>query len=148
MRENLIPSRTGPKDLPTAQAPKKDMLVVQGDWSAKVGKDVCGNWPSHLFFCLPCLLPTFTVLCKSFFVCFGPDLMNREMSIPLHFVFFYDGQEGLTTHTTRSYHALFICCWKFCLAGSFHCIFPKSLSTSKKTCEMSQTLVCNLMSCL
>ena len=26
--------------------------------------------------------------------------------------------------------------------------FPKSLSTSKKTCEMSQTLVCNLMSCL
>ena len=86
MRENLIPSRTGPKDLPTAQAPKKDILVVREDWNAKVGKDVCGNWPSHLFFCLPCLLPTFTVLCKSFFVCFGPDLMNREMSTPLHFV--------------------------------------------------------------
>ena len=33
MRENLIPSRTGPKDLPTAQAPKKDILVVQGDWT-------------------------------------------------------------------------------------------------------------------
>ena len=24
--------------------PKKDMLVVQGDWNAKVGKDACGNW--------------------------------------------------------------------------------------------------------
>ena len=22
----------------------KDILVVQGDWNAKVGEDVCGNW--------------------------------------------------------------------------------------------------------
>ena len=22
----------------------KDILVVQGDWNAKVGKDACGNW--------------------------------------------------------------------------------------------------------
>ena len=26
------------------QTPKKDVLVVQGDWDAKVGKDACGNW--------------------------------------------------------------------------------------------------------
>ena len=26
------------------QTPKKDILVVQGDWKAKVGRDVCGNW--------------------------------------------------------------------------------------------------------
>ena len=26
------------------QTPKKDILVVQGDWTAKVGKDACGNW--------------------------------------------------------------------------------------------------------
>ena len=26
------------------QTPKKDILVVQGDWNAKVGKDACGNW--------------------------------------------------------------------------------------------------------
>ena len=26
------------------QTPKKDILVVQGDWNAKVGKDVCENW--------------------------------------------------------------------------------------------------------
>ena len=26
------------------QTPKKDILVVQGDWSAKVGRDACGNW--------------------------------------------------------------------------------------------------------
>ena len=26
------------------QTPKKDILVVQGDWNAKVGRDVCGNW--------------------------------------------------------------------------------------------------------
>ena len=26
------------------QTPKKDILVVQGDWIAKVGKDTCGNW--------------------------------------------------------------------------------------------------------
>ena len=24
--------------------PKEDILVVQGDWNAKVGKDACGNW--------------------------------------------------------------------------------------------------------
>ena len=26
------------------QTPKKDILVVQGDWKAKVGRDACGNW--------------------------------------------------------------------------------------------------------
>ena len=26
------------------QTPKKDILVVQEDWNAKVGKDACGNW--------------------------------------------------------------------------------------------------------
>ena len=26
------------------QTPKKDILVVQGDWYAKVGKDACENW--------------------------------------------------------------------------------------------------------
>ena len=26
------------------QTPKKDILVVQGDWNAKVGMDACGNW--------------------------------------------------------------------------------------------------------
>ena len=26
------------------QTPKKDILLVQGDWNAKVGKDSCGNW--------------------------------------------------------------------------------------------------------
>ena len=26
------------------QTPKMDILVVQGDWNAKVGKDACGNW--------------------------------------------------------------------------------------------------------
>ena len=26
------------------QTPKKDSLVVQGDWKAKVGRDACGNW--------------------------------------------------------------------------------------------------------
>ena len=26
------------------QTPKKDILVVQGDWNAKVGGDACGNW--------------------------------------------------------------------------------------------------------
>ena len=24
--------------------PKKDILVVQGDWNAKAGRDACGNW--------------------------------------------------------------------------------------------------------
>ena len=28
------------------QTPKKDILVVQGDLNAKVGKDACGNWQS------------------------------------------------------------------------------------------------------
>ena len=26
------------------ETPKKNILVVQGDWNAKVGKDACGNW--------------------------------------------------------------------------------------------------------
>ena len=26
------------------QKPKKDILVVQGDWNANVGRDACGNW--------------------------------------------------------------------------------------------------------
>ena len=26
------------------QTPKKDILVVQGDWNAYVGKGACGNW--------------------------------------------------------------------------------------------------------
>ena len=26
------------------QTPKKDILVVQGGWNAKVGKDACGHW--------------------------------------------------------------------------------------------------------
>ena len=26
------------------QTPKKYILVVQGDWNAKVGRDACGNW--------------------------------------------------------------------------------------------------------
>ena len=26
------------------QTPKKDILVVQRDWNAKVGKDACENW--------------------------------------------------------------------------------------------------------
>ena len=26
------------------QSTKKDILVVQGDWNAKVGKYACGNW--------------------------------------------------------------------------------------------------------
>ena len=26
------------------QVPKKDISIVQGDWNAKVGKDVCKNW--------------------------------------------------------------------------------------------------------
>ena len=28
----------------TDQTLKKDILVVRGDWNAKVGKDACGNW--------------------------------------------------------------------------------------------------------
>ena len=26
------------------QTPKKDIVVVQGDWNAKVGRNACGNW--------------------------------------------------------------------------------------------------------
>ena len=26
------------------QTQKKDILLVQGDWNAKVGRDACGNW--------------------------------------------------------------------------------------------------------
>ena len=26
------------------QIPKKDILIVQGDWNAKVGNDACKNW--------------------------------------------------------------------------------------------------------
>ena len=26
------------------ETPKKNILVVQGDWNAKVGRDACGNW--------------------------------------------------------------------------------------------------------
>ena len=26
------------------QTPMKDILVMQGDWNAKVGRDACGNW--------------------------------------------------------------------------------------------------------
>ena len=26
------------------QTPKRDILVVQGDWIAKVGRNACGNW--------------------------------------------------------------------------------------------------------
>ena len=26
------------------QTPKKNILVVQGDWNAKVGNDACKNW--------------------------------------------------------------------------------------------------------
>ena len=26
------------------QTPKKDILVVQGDWNAKESKDACRNW--------------------------------------------------------------------------------------------------------
>ena len=55
------------------QTPKKDVLVVQGDWNAKVGKDACGNWqvfvdPSAMMTEMRgdsnfwCLLPL-TILC-------------------------------------------------------------------------------------
>ena len=26
------------------QTPEKAILVVQGDWNAKMGRDACGNW--------------------------------------------------------------------------------------------------------
>ena len=28
------------------QSPKQDILVVQGDWNAKVGEDACEDWGS------------------------------------------------------------------------------------------------------
>ena len=46
---------------------------------------------SHLFLCLPCLLPPFTVPCKV--VLARPD--EQETSIPLQFASLYDGQEVL-----------------------------------------------------
>ena len=44
---------------------------------------------SHLFLCLPCLLPPFTVACKM--VLARPD--ERDMTIPLQFASLYDRQE-------------------------------------------------------
>ena len=29
------------------QAPKKEILVVQGDWNAKIGEDASKNWKGH-----------------------------------------------------------------------------------------------------
>ena len=31
------------------QTPKKDSLVVQGEWNAEVGKDACENWQGNLW---------------------------------------------------------------------------------------------------
>ena len=54
------------------QTPKKDILVVQGDWNEKVGKDACGNWQGICGpFCnddtnergLRLSLPPLTILC-------------------------------------------------------------------------------------
>ena len=45
---------------------------------------------SHLFLCLPCLLPPFTVPCKM--VLARPD-KTGDMSIQLQFASLYDGQE-------------------------------------------------------
>ena len=42
---------------------------------------------SHLFFCLHCLLPSFTVLCKMYW----PDLMNGRHVHTLQFASLYDG---------------------------------------------------------
>ena len=44
---------------------------------------------SHLFHCLPCLLPPFTVLQDGF----GQTWWTGDMSIPLQFASLYDGQE-------------------------------------------------------
>ena len=33
------------------QIPKKDILIVQGDWNAKVGKDACENWKNTCGLC-------------------------------------------------------------------------------------------------
>ena len=30
------------------QKPKENILVIQGDWNAKVGRDACGKLPRHL----------------------------------------------------------------------------------------------------
>ena len=58
------------------QTPKKDILVVQREWNAKVGKDACGNWQSISPFVDPSAmmtqmredsdllsLPALTILC-------------------------------------------------------------------------------------
>ena len=29
------------------QVPKKGILVVQGDWNAKIGEDASNNWKAH-----------------------------------------------------------------------------------------------------
>ena len=44
---------------------------------------------SHLFLCLPCLLPHFTVLAR--FVL--PDVINLRHDMPMQFAFLYGGQE-------------------------------------------------------
>ena len=36
------------------QTPKKDILVVQGDWNAKVGKDAQADWGRSLWALLQC----------------------------------------------------------------------------------------------
>ena len=46
--------------------------------------------PSHLFFCLPCLLPPFTVPCKM--VLARPDERETCPSISLQFASLYDRQ--------------------------------------------------------
>ena len=45
---------------------------------------------SHLFLCLPCLLPPFTVPCKMFFC---QTWWTGNMTIPLQFASLYDRQE-------------------------------------------------------
>ena len=45
---------------------------------------------SNLFFCLPCLLPPFTVPCK---MVFGQTWWMGDMTIPLQFASLYNGQE-------------------------------------------------------
>ena len=49
-------------------------------------------WPSHLFFCLPCLLPPFIVHCKM--VAARPDEQHPgDLIIPVQFASHYNGQE-------------------------------------------------------
>ena len=45
---------------------------------------------SHLFLCLPCLLPLSMCLARWFW----PDLITGDMTIPLQFASLYDGQEA------------------------------------------------------